>query len=106
MPESCVVVYVTAPKGKPARALAKKIIESRKAACVNVVPAVESFYWWKGKVEAEGEALLIIKTRKRALKALEKVVRSNHPYDVPEFIALPISGGAAPYMTWLRGEVS
>jgi periplasmic divalent cation tolerance protein len=71
---------------------------------VNIVPAVESVYWWKGKMERAGEALLVVKTRRSALRRLFEVVRRHHSYIVPEIIALPIVAGHRPYLDWLKAE--
>jgi periplasmic divalent cation tolerance protein len=98
------VVFVTAPRGKTAQQLAKKIVSARLAACVNIAPAVQSLYWWKGKIQNDREALLILKTRKPLLKKLISFVTKNHPYTVPEVIALDVRAGHAPYLSWLAAE--
>jgi periplasmic divalent cation tolerance protein len=98
------VVYVTAPPGKKARRLARIILKSRCAACVNIIPRVHSSYWWKGKLEMAPEALLIIKTRRSLINRLMRIVRHSHPYTVPEIIALPIVHGDKPYLNWVRNE--
>ena len=95
------VVLVTAPDLKVARKLAKACLEARAAACVNIVPRVESHYWWQGKVEHGSELLLVIKTTTARLRALEKCVLANHPYDTPEFVVLPISSGNRRYLQWI-----
>jgi len=100
------VVLVTAPDVKVARKLAKACLEARAAACVNIVPRVESHYWWQGKVERGNELLLLIKTTTARLDALEKCVLANHPYDTPEFVVLPISTGNRRYLKWISESVS
>src|SRR5687767_6701355 len=95
------VVLVTAPNVKVARKLAKACLEARAAACVNIVPRVESHYWWQGKVERGNEFLLLIKTTAARLRPLEKCVLANHPYDTPEFVVLPISAGNRRYLEWI-----
>lgn len=97
-----VVVYVTVPDKDTGRNLAKSIVNERLAACVNQVPGIESTYWWQGKVETDSEELLIIKTKDSLLEALTEHVVSNHPYKVPEVIALPIIGGSPAYLRWLE----
>jgi periplasmic divalent cation tolerance protein len=89
------------------RRIAHHVVENRLAACVNIVlsPA-ESFYTWKGKLEKAREHLLVMKTAAKHLAALEKEVRRLHSYDVPEFIALPISEGSAEYLSWLGDSVT
>ena len=99
------LVLVTAPDLKTARKLAKGALKARLAACVNLVPQIESHYWWQGKLEAGPEVLMLFKTRKRALTALERWVLANHPYDTPEFLVLAISAGTQPYLDWLADSL-
>jgi periplasmic divalent cation tolerance protein len=97
------IVLVTCPSLTLARKIARAVVQKRFAACVNVVRSpVESFYAWKGKLESAGEHLLILKTTAPRLSQLEREVKRLHPYDVPEFIALPITEGAEDYLSWLR----
>jgi periplasmic divalent cation tolerance protein len=100
-----VVVLVTVPDIKTARALAKVILESRHAACVNIVPGIESHYWWQGKIERGKELLLLIKTTSQRLAELQQCVLANHPYDTPEFVVLPINGGNKRYLEWISDSV-
>ena len=95
------IVLVTAPDLKTARALAKAALLARLVACANLVPKVESHYWWQEKIESSAEVLLILKTSKSKLAALEKLVLTKHPYDTPEFLVLPVSTGNARYLDWL-----
>ncbi len=95
------VVLVTAPKITVARKLAKLVIEERLVACVNIVRDVESHYWWEGKIRRDAEVLLVMKTAKRKLKALEKQVLATHPYDTPQFVVLPIEAGSKRYLDWI-----
>jgi periplasmic divalent cation tolerance protein len=97
-----IVVYVTVPNKETGSKLAHSIIENKLAACVNQIPGVESTYWWQGKVETDSEMLLIIKTRSALLNELTAHVNSNHPYDTPEVIALPITGGSDKYLKWIE----
>lgn len=99
------VVLVTAPNLRTARALAKAALQSRRAACVNLVPSVESHYWWKGELEKSREVLLVLKTARANLAALEKCILANHPYDTPEFITLPLHSGSHRYLQWLFDNV-
>ncbi|CAA3022240.1 chloroplastic [Olea europaea subsp. europaea] len=100
----CIVVYVTVPNKEAGKKLAESIVKERLAACVNRVPGVESVYEWKGEIQTDSEELLIIKTRESLLDALTEHVRKNHEYEVPEVIALPITGGNLPYLEWLRNS--
>jgi Uncharacterized protein involved in tolerance to divalent cations len=86
--------------------LAKLLVEKKLAACVNVVKGLRSFYWWKGKIEEDDEELLIIKTSRETYGELEKQIRENHPYTVPEIIALPIILGNPDYLAWIDESLS
>lgn len=96
------IVLVTCPSVALAKKIARAVVQKRLAACVNVVRSpVESFFTWEGKLESAREHLLIIKTAANRLAQLEMEVKRLHPYDVPEFLALPISEGSADYFSWL-----
>ena len=95
------MVLITAPDLKTARALAKAALRPRLIACANLIPRIESHYWWRGKIESSGEVLLILKTRKSYLPALEKLILAKHPYDTPEFLVLPLDTGSRRYLDWL-----
>ena len=97
------IVLVTAPDLKTARSLAKATLEAKLIACANLVPKIESHYWWQGKVESATEVLMILKTQKAKLAALEKLILSKHPYDTPEFLVLPLKAGSDKYLAWLAG---
>lgn len=99
---SFAVVLVTAPDLKTARTLAKAALRERLVACANLLPRIESHYWWRERIESSGEVLMILKTRKSNLPALEKLILANHPYDTPEFLILPPSAGSKRYLTWLE----
>lgn len=98
---SFAIALVTAPNLKTARALAKSALSARLIACANLVPKIESHYRWQDKIESSPEVLLILKTQKSKLAALEKVIRAKHPYDTPEFLVLPVSTGSKKYLDWL-----
>jgi periplasmic divalent cation tolerance protein len=99
------IILVTAPDLKVARKLAKAALEARLAACANLVPKIESHYWWQGRLESSAEVLILFKTLARHAATLEKLILAHHPYDTPEFIALPIAGGNRLYLAWLAGSV-
>ncbi|KAK9810000.1 hypothetical protein WJX72_003153 [[Myrmecia] bisecta] len=94
-----VVVYVTVPNKDVAKTLASSC--SSLAACVNIIPGVESIYQWEGKINTDSELLLMIKTRQALVDKLAEHVQGNHPYDVPEVISLPITGGSKNYLKWV-----
>jgi len=98
------IVLVTAPNLKIARALAQAALHARLIACANLIPKIESHYWWQGKIESGTEVLLVLKTQKSKLAALEKLVLARHPYDTPEFIVLPLSAGNKKYLDWLAAN--
>jgi periplasmic divalent cation tolerance protein len=100
-----VVVLVTAPGLKVARRLTRSILRARLAACVNLVPGLESHFWWQGQLDKASEVLMVMKTTRRRLAALEALVLEEHPYDTAEFIALPIHAGSRRYLAWLEGSV-
>lgn len=99
------VVLVTAPDLKTARRLARAALAARLIACANLIPKLESHYRWRGKLEQSAEVLLILKTTKARLAALEKLVLTKHPYDTPEFVILNLAGGAKKYLAWVAGSV-
>ena len=96
-----VIVLVTVPDLKVARRLARTALTAKLAACANIVPKIESHYWWQGKIERSTELLLLFKTASKHLKALEKLILSKHPYDTPEFVVLKLSGGNRRYLDWI-----
>jgi periplasmic divalent cation tolerance protein len=96
-----IVVLITAPDKKEARRIARKLIGQKLAACVNIVGGVESLFWWEGKIDAAGEVLLVVKSKREKLPSLIKLVTLIHSYDVPEIIALPIIAGEKKYLRWL-----
>jgi periplasmic divalent cation tolerance protein len=92
---SFALVLVTAPDLKTAA------LSARLIACANLVPKIESHYRWRGKIERGTEVLLLLKTTRRRLAALEKLVLAQHPYDTPEFLVLPLRAGSRKYLDWL-----
>lgn len=100
------LVLVTAPDPRTARKLARAALTRRLAACVNIVAPIESHYWWQGKIESGKECLLILKTTRSRLGALEQCILKEHPYDTPEWLALALTTGTERYLTWLRDSVS
>lgn len=99
------IILVTAPDIKTARKLAKAALEAKLVACANLIPKVESHYWWQGKLEKSAEVLIVFKSTEVKLKALEKTILANHPYDTPEFVVLQITAGNERYLDWVTGAV-
>ncbi|HTI98367.1 MAG TPA: divalent-cation tolerance protein CutA [Dongiaceae bacterium] len=98
------LVLVTAPDLKTARRLARAALAARLAACANLVPRLESHYWWQGKLERSAEVLLLFKTTRARLAQLEKLILAEHPYDTPEFVVLRLDRGNRRYLAWLEAE--
>lgn len=99
------IVLTTAGTVDEARRIALHLVENRLAACVNVVPQVESIYHWQGKVESATEWLLVIKTTAERFPAVRDALGALHSYDLPECIVLPIEDGSAAYLRWLGESV-
>lgn len=95
------LILTTAPSQAEARKLARAVVDRKLAACVNIVPRIESIYRWQGKVESAAEWLLVIKTTKARAKAVEKALKELHSYDLPECIVISIEGGSREYLKWL-----
>lgn len=95
------VAFVTVPDKDKAKDLARKLVKSKLAACVNIVPQISSVYWWEGKIEETEELLLVLKTRAGLVPELVDFVKKNHPYKVPEVISLAIGDGNAQYLDWV-----
>lgn len=106
MTSRLLVVLVTVPTPAIARRLARAMVRQRLAACVNIVPGIASFFTWQGKIDQAREALLILKTTAARFPALRRALQAQHPYDVPEIIALPITAGSMAYLRWVRDSVS
>ena len=100
-----VVALTTVPGDFDATSLAKDLVGSGLAACVTVLPAVTSIYTWEGVPQVDSEQQLVIKTTRHATDALFELIRARHPYDVPEFIVLPIIDGSEDYLSWVEQSV-
>lgn len=96
-----VVVLVTLPADADAPAFGHALVDARLAACVNLLPVMDSVYRWEGRVETGTERQALIKTSRDRLPALWARVRQLHPYDVPEFLVLPVVEGSPPYLRWI-----
>ncbi len=100
------IVMSNAPDKATAHALARALTEAKLAACVNVLPGVQSVYRWQGQIEQTDEVALLIKTTRQNYAQLQQLLVSAHPYDVPELIAWPITEGYAPYLHWVATETA
>lgn len=104
--DSEVVVLVTTASYEEAEKIGRIIVESRLAACANVLNGMRSIFRWDNKINVENECLMIIKTTLQRYSELEAVIRQHHSYSVPEIIALPVVAGSVPYLNWIRSETS
>ena len=101
MSDDAIVVFMTATNGEEATRLADMLVGAHLAACVQILPEIESVYRWQGKIERSSEVLLLAKTTRAKFDDLEREVRALHSYDTPEIVAVPIVAGSAPYLEWL-----
>ena len=98
-----IVVMVTCKSQAEAKKIARAAVEARLAACANVLgAAVQSVYWWKGKVETAKEVLVLVKSTRKQFLALEREIRQLHSYDTPEIIAVPVVEGSKAYLQWIE----
>ena len=101
-----IVVLVTTNTTGEAQQIARRLLEQRQAACVNIIPGVDSSFWWAGKLDSARESLLVIKTRASRLAEIIDLVKGVHSNTVPEIIALPVIGGNQEYLDWIDKEVT
>ena len=101
----CRLILITAPDLETARKLARAALESRLVACANLVPAIESHYWWQDRIESGTEVLLMLKTTEERIPALQTLVLAQHPYDTAAFVVLPLEAGSPRYLAWIADSV-
>jgi periplasmic divalent cation tolerance protein len=106
MMEGFIQVTTTTEKREDAERIAQALVEARLAACVQIVGPIASIYRWKGKIETAGEWLCLIKSREENYGTVEQAIRSLHPYETPEIMAVPVTAGSRDYLDWLRGELT
>jgi periplasmic divalent cation tolerance protein len=97
-------VYITAPDKAAALTIGRALVDARLAACANVFDGMTSVYRWQGRVQEDGEAVLIAKTREDLVPALTEKVRALHSYECPCVVALPVVGGSQPFLDWIEAE--
>lgn len=100
------VCLATFPDMATAREIARQLVEQRLAACANLIPGAESIYRWQGKMEQSGEVLCIFKTTTEKADALQAQLKALHPYEVPEFLILPVLKGLPEYLAWIKDSCS
>lgn len=99
------LILSTVPNQKTGAKIAKALVRDKFCACVNVIPKLSSFYWWKGKIESSNETLLLIKTTQSKVAALIRALKKIHPYETPEIISLEIKEGWKGYLDWIASSV-
>jgi periplasmic divalent cation tolerance protein len=99
------IVLTTVALHETAISMARTLVEERLAACVNIAPAVESIYWWQGKMDHSLEYVLMMKTSSEKLDALRERLLKLHPHEVPEFVVLAVESGSEAYLNWIRESV-
>jgi periplasmic divalent cation tolerance protein len=102
MPTPLLLILSTAPDQETAAVLARTLVESKLAACVNLIPQVTAIYEWQGQLEETGEVLMLIKTTKQNYPAVESALRAQHPYELPEILAVPVDQGLPGYLDWVE----
>jgi periplasmic divalent cation tolerance protein len=105
-PADVVVVLISWPAERDPDALARPLVERNLAACVNVLAEMRSIYKWEGRVNDDAERLMLLKTTRGRLRDVEALVREVHPYELPEFIVVPVEGGSEAYLRWVRERTS
>lgn len=100
-----IVILITTSSEEESHKIAVLLLRQRKAACVNIIPKVDSIFRWQGKLDSAQESLLVVKTQASLLSEIVDVVKTAHSYEVPEIIALPIIGGNESYLNWIDKEV-
>ncbi len=97
-----IIVLITTGSEEEAHKIAELLVNEKKAACVNIVPGIDSLFWWEGKIDSAQESLLLVKTRASLFPEIVELVKRMHSYEVPEIIALPIIAGSEDYLKWLE----
>lgn len=96
-----IIILITAGSEEEAHRIAESLVKGKKAACVNIVPRLDSLFWWKGDLDSAQESLLLVKTKASLFPEIVELVKRTHSYEVPEIIALPIIAGSEDYLKWL-----
>ena len=104
--DEILLVLTNLPNRESAQRVANALIESRAAACINILAECTSVYRWQGKIETDSEVPLLIKTTRAAYPRLEAVIHEHHPYELPEIIAVSVNGGLPDYLKWIAQEIS
>lgn len=98
-----VLIFITATTNEEAKKIANGLLEQKRAACVNIITNVDSYFWWQNKKELAKEVLLLVKSTASLLSDAIRLVNELHTYELPEIIAIPIVGGNQDYLNWIKG---
>lgn len=101
-----VLVLTTVPSAEVGATLARTLVQARLAACVNVLPPMTSIYRWKGEVQQDTECQVIVKTLRSRVDEVRALMRRTHPYELPEFVVVPVEAGESAYLAWVADEAS
>jgi periplasmic divalent cation tolerance protein len=96
-----IIILITTGSEEEAHKIGESLVKGKKAACVNIVPGIDSLFWWEDKIESTRESLLLVKTKASLFPEIVELVKRTHSYEVPEIIALPIIAGTEDYLKWL-----
>lgn len=102
----CMLAYVTVPDMETARRIGRAVVERRLAACVNILPGMESMYWWNAEVQSGSEVVLLAKTTRASFAALTECAAGLHPYEVPCVVGVPLVDGHEPFLRWICEETA
>jgi periplasmic divalent cation tolerance protein len=100
-----IVILSTTSNAEEATTIAQKLVADRLVACVNIIPGIQSIYWWNNAVQTDQEVLMVMKTEKSRYQDVEQAIKSLHSYDVPEIISLPLENGFEGYLKWIENAV-
>lgn len=106
MTDNCVIMYCNVPDNTVANTIARTLVQERLVACVNIIPSIQSIYWWDDKVQDEPEVMMVMKTVGSNTERVIERIKGLHPYKVPEIIFVPILAGNDAYMSWIRDNTS
>jgi periplasmic divalent cation tolerance protein len=99
------IILSTCADREQAERIARRLVEQQVAACVNILPGVQSIYRWQGNIESAAEVLMVIKTSASLVSEVQSIIASLHSYEVPELLVLPVSGGSEAYLAWLKASL-
>ena len=96
------VILTTVPHSESGKALAQGLLQNSLAACINIIPGLESYYYWQGELQQDSELQLLIKSNHSKLEDIESYLKNHHPYELPELLVLPVQSGSSEYLNWMN----